>query len=569
MNRRAEIRRWSMRFFQSAVAFFIGFLGEAPVGACLSPAPVSFSGVSDQSLNLHWLTACSSGTIQYSEIDDDSGFASPFSQSSLGPPVVFGSSVSLVPNTRYFARVSTAPSMGNSVPLGSTRTLAALPTPLPIAVLSATQLQGAWTAGPNPPGTAYTVQISSDGFLSVLDSSATSGAAMTFGGLAPDQPHALRVRALNDDGVPTAFVSLGTASTAAHPPGIPVTPFSLVSAQGFRLNWTAGAGGGNPPTTLYEAEVSTDAGFLSVLERISTPELQADVDTLSPGTSYFARVRAVNRDSLPTGFVLLGSTVTPLLNPADVPVSLQSADANAAVFVDAGTFPADFLLTMSTDPIGTPLASTSVPAAVAEAEEKTETSSAVTRTRVPDAWVEIRAEDAGGGLLDPVETANPLVRLRYPSTDGVVVDASTGAPVRADTLSVYRLNEDKGLWVRLPSSRVDTTAREVTAATPLLGVFALLGQMETRLEPAFAYPVPFRAARGDTTITFGDLAQRVTIRVFTAAGRWVKTLEETDGDGELEWDVTDADGSPLPSGVYFFLMESSTDKKRGKIVVIR
>ncbi|MBK8575924.1 MAG: T9SS type A sorting domain-containing protein [Elusimicrobia bacterium] len=157
----------------------------------------------------------------------------------------------------------------------------------------------------------------------------------------------------------------------------------------------------------------------------------------------------------------------------------------------------------------------------------------------------------------------------YPALDHETVDMGAGPLVRARTLAVYRLNETKNLWVRLPSSQVDTTAHTVTASAFGVGVFSLVGQQDTSLETTFAYPVPFRAKRGDTTVTFGDLSQRATIRIFNASGALVQTLEEEDGDGELEWDVKDSEGDPLPSGVYFYLIESSADKKRGKLVIIR
>jgi hypothetical protein len=239
------------------------------------------------------------------------------------------------------------------------------------------------------------------------------------------------------------------------------------------------------------------------------------------------------------------------------------------VIVASGTFSEDYRLYLSTDPVRFPLESPQTPSQIMAAAEKLDGNETVPRTPIPNALAEIRAKDNLGSPLTAPPSNSVDVSFTYPSSDGETVDGGTALPIRVRTLAVYRLNEEKSLWVRLPSSQVDTTLRTVSASSLGLGVFTLVGQLDTSLETSFAYPVPFRAKRGDSTITFGDLSQLATIRIFSASGRWVKTLEETDGDGELVWDVKDDDGDPLPSGVYFFLIESSADKKRGKLVVIR
>lgn len=467
-GRMTHRKRW---FFGSA-SLLMAFSFTSTVWGCISLSTESFSSVSAQGLTLNWGSACSTAALTYSQIDDDPGFLSPFAQATLSPPAIFGSPP-LIPNTLYYAQVATNSFMLGSVALGSTRTLANLPTAFLPTALSSHQIKADWGANGNPAGTLFESQISSDGFVSVLIATVTPSTSHTWEGLTPSTLYNLQVRAMNDDGLWTGFVALGSATTEMAP------------------------------------------------------------------------------------FTTGGSSTT-----------IQSPDGDVTVTVASGTFTEDYRLFLSTDPVSSPVGPPETPARISEAESKLANNGEASRTPLPT-LIEIRAENTLGAPLNS-QGVNPVaVTFAYPSTDGDIVNIGGEVVVRAKTLAIYRLNDENSLWVRLPTSQVDTGARTVTATAPGLGVFSLVGQQDTSLETAYAYPVPFLEKRGDTTITFSDLAQRATLRIFSASGRWVQTLEETDGDGMLVWDVRDADGDSLPSGVYFYLLESSADKKRGKLVIVR
>ncbi|MBK8869771.1 MAG: T9SS type A sorting domain-containing protein [Elusimicrobia bacterium] len=462
---------------KATLIFLLGFLATATAWSCVDVSTATFFNVTSQTLSLNWTSSCSTTTIQYSEIDDDAGFSNPWQQTSFSPPVVFGSTTPLNPDTLYFARISTV-SFGEGLPLGSTATLAVNP-------------------------------------------------------------------------------AVGAES------------FSQVSSHSFTVHWSSGTDPWNPPGTLYDVDVSSDAGY-GFAVRLSTVGLEIPFLNQAADTVYHARVRAVNQLGTATSFVDVGSTRTapnPFV-PAGSSTTVQSPDGAVVVHVPPDTFAEDFILVLSTDPLQAPIAHPDIPTQIDDASIKLENNGEVPRTLVPDVVTEVRAENIAGTLLDTDPTVSVIVTLAYESSDGEKVDVGQGRSLRAPTLAIYRLNETKNLWVRLPTSRVDTTARTVSASATDMGVFALAGHSDTSLETAYAYPVPFRPKRGDRTITFGDLAEQATIRIFSASGRWIQTLEETDGDGELVWDVTDADGDRLSSGVYYFLIESSADKKRGKLVVV-
>lgn len=553
-------------FFWTVLVGIVCF-PTSPVLGCVAPSSTTFSAVSATGMTVDWFSFCSTATVQYSQVDDDPAFLSPFTLNSFGPPGVFGSTVPLIPNTVYYAQVSTSPSMVGSVSLGSTRTLANLPVALLPSVISSTQLQCDWLANGNPGGTLYQSEISSDSFASVLSASSTVGTTMLWNSLQPNTLYSFHVRV----GSGGSFTALGSTPTFAEVPGVPSIPFSNISIQGFRVGWTSGTVQWNPPDTSYQAEVSTSAIFSGGVTTLSTTNLYVDFSGLSEGTTYYAHVRAVNRAGILTAFADLGSTrtaVTPF-NTGGSSATIQSPDGAVVVTVASGTFAEDYRLSLSTDPIGFPLGPPDLPAKINLAEDKLVEGGEVSQTPIPNVISEIRAEDVHGNMIDSQAPHSLTVTFVYPSSDGETVTLGGGPIVRAHTLAIYRLNEEKSLWVRVPTSQVDSSARKVSAAVPGLGVFSLVGQTDTSLETAYAYPVPFLEKRGDKTITFSDLAQKATVRIFSASGRWVQTLEETDGDGELVWDVRDVDGDPLPSGVYFYLLESSADKKRGKLVIVR
>jgi flagellar hook assembly protein FlgD len=63
----------------------------------------------------------------------------------------------------------------------------------------------------------------------------------------------------------------------------------------------------------------------------------------------------------------------------------------------------------------------------------------------------------------------------------------------------------------------------------------------------------------------------VTIRIFDAAGRLVRTLidrAETAGSHTARWDATDDAGKRLGSGVYFYEIQTATGFRAARKLVL-
>ena len=90
------------------------------------------------------------------------------------------------------------------------------------------------------------------------------------------------------------------------------------------------------------------------------------------------------------------------------------------------------------------------------------------------------------------------------------------------------------------------------------------------LAGASVYPNPFKPHLGHTQVTFEGLTAQAQIEVFTIVGQKVCTIQETDGDGQASWDVTNAQGNKLASGIYIYRVSNDQGQEKiSKLAVIR
>jgi len=99
----------------------------------------------------------------------------------------------------------------------------------------------------------------------------------------------------------------------------------------------------------------------------------------------------------------------------------------------------------------------------------------------------------------------------------------------------------------------------------------LFSGAETDVSRAFAYPVPFKIGSGHKNITFTNLPDQGSIRIYSSQGEQVRKINFsiTSGSSALVWDVKNDHGEELASDVYLFVIESLTAKKTGKLIVTR
>lgn len=79
------------------------------------------------------------------------------------------------------------------------------------------------------------------------------------------------------------------------------------------------------------------------------------------------------------------------------------------------------------------------------------------------------------------------------------------------------------------------------------------------LSEVFVYPNPARNHEFFEGVRFANLTQQAYIEIYTVSGRFVNKLEETDGDGGIEWDLRDKGKQRIKPGVYVYRVYTEID----------
>ncbi|HBA59491.1 MAG TPA: hypothetical protein DCZ92_01440 [Elusimicrobia bacterium] len=263
----------------------------------LSPVAAAppFTGVFAGSFTFSWETGGNpGGTLYIAEISRD-GFVSVSSAVLTSALSVDFSA--LEANTIYQARVRAVSFSGipgqYSSPIVSTATAISAPVnaAAPFPSLSAAGLTFSWGDGGNAPGTSYNPEISTNSdFSAPVSSDVTTNLNYVFTGLSANTTYYAHVRAVGVGGNLTAHTGAVSTVTYTLAPLVAAAPFTGVSTAGFTLSWS---GGGNPPGTLYAAEISRNS-FDTLIASASTLSISAVFSGLTPNTVYQARVKAIN-----------------------------------------------------------------------------------------------------------------------------------------------------------------------------------------------------------------------------------------------------------------------------------
>jgi len=274
------------------------------------PSTATMTGLFVSSAAASW--ALVSGATGYSLIAS-TGAANPPTGAAVSSDTSSGAENSAVltglsvNTTYYFGVRALGPSTATAYnQFATSATLANPPAGTGAAGTTSSSLTLSWTANSNPAGTRYEAQADDDaGFGSVNGSSATLNTSATISGLTPNTTYHLRVRAVNHGQTATDYdTSVTTATDAAVPA---VSAAVAQSSTRITIIWTANS---NPAGTSYTAEVSTASDFSGTLSSSATLLTSATFYSLSEGTTYYARVRAVGHGGAVTAYTSSTFTVT-------------------------------------------------------------------------------------------------------------------------------------------------------------------------------------------------------------------------------------------------------------------
>ena len=122
------------------------------------------------------------------------------------------------------------------------------------------------------------------------------------------------------------------------------------------------------------------------------------------------------------------------------------------------------------------------------------------------------------------------------------------------------------------SNVVDIDENPIRAATrPLEIPLGVIGKAVSDLTQVRVYPNPVRPNVADKgTVTFDGLPVGTRIQLFTVRGELLETLDVTDQDhNRKEWWLTSNNTADVSTGIYIYVLEFDTERKIGKIAVIK
>jgi subtilisin family serine protease len=106
------------------------------------------------------------------------------------------------------------------------------------------------------------------------------------------------------------------------------------------------------------------------------------------------------------------------------------------------------------------------------------------------------------------------------------------------------------------------------------GSYLVLTGFKDNLAAVYVYPNPARGGSGGK-MTFANLPERAKITIFNLSGDQLFNLEETDGNGGVEFNLKDDSGNELNSGIYIYRIirldgsNNEVEEKIGKFAIIK
>lgn len=163
-------------------------------------------------------------------------------------------------------------------------------------------------------GTNYFVRLATQAASGpYVDMATTTAASYGFTGLTPDTTYYGFV----STDMASGYMASGEGLTLAAAPSS--VAFTAVAYSSAALSWS---GGSNPAYTVYELQVHTSSAFASFTSSGSLAGVSAPLGGLEQGTTYYARVRAVNSAGTATAYAYSGPAVTARLYAAGAPAGV-------------------------------------------------------------------------------------------------------------------------------------------------------------------------------------------------------------------------------------------------------
>jgi len=95
------------------------------------------------------------------------------------------------------------------------------------------------------------------------------------------------------------------------------------------------------------------------------------------------------------------------------------------------------------------------------------------------------------------------------------------------------------------------------------------------LNDMYVYPNPYSFSSSQDYITFANITRDASIDIYDLRGKFLVTVQETNGNGGVEWNLLDQSGNKAPTGIYIFRATGKNssgqdvEDKTGKFAIVR
>jgi hypothetical protein len=191
-------------------------------------------------------------------------------------------------------------------------------------------------------------------------------------------------------------------------------------------------------------------------------------------------------------------------------------------------------------------------------------------------FLEIRCLEKSQSEENKVDSIDKTMTLQYNYDDANDDKILDGTDLSVKELSFWKMDDEREVFVKIPSY-VDYDKKIVFAYTNSFGIYAVGAKPKFDIEEVVCYPVPWVPESGKTStgnfsygITFANLPYNCEICVYTIYGELVRKIDVINNvSGKYQWDGKNDFGEDLASGVYLWVVKTSSEKKVGKLIIVR
>ncbi|MCK4632234.1 MAG: hypothetical protein KAT79_03125, partial [candidate division Zixibacteria bacterium] len=162
----------------------------------------------------------------------------------------------------------------------------------------------------------------------------------------------------------------------------------------------------------------------------------------------------------------------------------------------------------------------------------------------------------------PYDPVTDLIAEAFPYLFGwrIEIESSNYAPAAGDILSLG------GAPLFGPNDSYTFKIDGVNSASAR----ANLKNIKVVPNPYYAhYSSMVETGEGESVLTFNNVPDECTIRIYTLAGDLVKTIVHNDGLGEAVWNLQSMEQIQIASGIYLFHVESPYGEHLGRFAIIK